>query len=714
MEPQLRLLEEDILLERDGGEILYVIDFAAIFSYIWKRPYRSTASSLNRSSQEDAHEYARQQVALSFLFGGTFQNLLLIPPYRTELENHLQAVLLNAQRATYDWSRIRKMRELVEESPQFINYLKATTVDKGENKALRNTVVDLGRAYFQEMYTVILWESLDVGVTLQQLFDKKILKHANSVIPSLEDFTRDSAAESVDRWEAEIGRRRSKDRVFQTYTDALACAYLEKANQRPGTQQLTVFVSQSKNVITPLRDYPYFTSPINGLPFKIVRDLDYFWVRSVHRDRDLSRIRQDVRLSNTVARSYELLAASQESADDQTRQVIHKSESLWGEAENLLLLSNMSIDDLPDSRERANDEFVSWLMNLYGSEEKPGLKAKAMDLLAKIAKDLLQIGRKWPAGPHFHELQIHVTQDIDRALVRLAVLPDELPITFELVGEDPITLAGKFEAALFPSDKLEIRENILDVALRGNSCGFNVLSACMFAADERYDAAARELDSGLKIANCMEKKELWFLSALFHRKMFLAKPALDAISEALEYDPDDPRFHLECGKIHWLKWYQQREESTTTRVDSDDDLATAIHHLEDALIKVDNAHSTKDLRIQCEHTLAFVYCEKSLLKEQAVDEHDREIAEAHFAKVVELLPMEEWPGRFRDSWAWLLYARALSLGTENVDEKRMWLTEAQKSANRALETQGAVTARRFLLKQHLAHIKRALEGLPSQ
>src|SRR5262249_44607452 len=160
-------------LRRQGGEIFYVIDFSVLYSYMWKSPSRV---HLRLADEADEHVYARRQVALSFLFGGAIPNLLLIPPYSAELRNHLEGLKFQTHVAEFDLrSRLAKISRLVQRSPEFKNFLRASH-DGRESHELatsRAAAIKLGKAYFPELYTILRGEGADVLTTLRNLFDKE-------------------------------------------------------------------------------------------------------------------------------------------------------------------------------------------------------------------------------------------------------------------------------------------------------------------------------------------------------------------------------------------------------------------------------------------------------------------------------------------------------------------------------------------------------------
>ena len=119
---QLSLLEKDMILQNDKYELLHVVDFSAIFAYVYKAFDQASIPSLG--SEPAPRKFARQQVALELMFSSGWP-LLLIPPYALELKNHLDVLKLQvrlADQGIRDRDR-DKLSQLVLRSPEFQRFL---------------------------------------------------------------------------------------------------------------------------------------------------------------------------------------------------------------------------------------------------------------------------------------------------------------------------------------------------------------------------------------------------------------------------------------------------------------------------------------------------------------------------------------------------------------------------------------------------------------
>src|SRR5450755_3387940 len=97
----LQTLQKDLALLLGDLDVaithkyLYVVDFAAIYAYV----YRTVAPPGRPTLPDDTIErsYSRRQVALGLVFSGQVRPLLLIPPYATELRNHLRLLAMKVK-----------------------------------------------------------------------------------------------------------------------------------------------------------------------------------------------------------------------------------------------------------------------------------------------------------------------------------------------------------------------------------------------------------------------------------------------------------------------------------------------------------------------------------------------------------------------------------------------------------------------------------------
>ena len=226
----LDLLLKDTELQEAGFTYFYVVDFAAIYAYIYKR---SDPPFVEIPGEPEERTFARRQLALRALFSGYPGPLLLIPPYSAEMYNHLHSLTARIGLAALD-ARIlyrEKLSRLISKSEHFQAFLRLKS-EKGRRieESVRQAALELGKEYFPELYTTVSFSSLRGQEALQALFKNKVLTDADQLIPECREL--DYTAPDPDDWYARINKRRKGERAYQSRTDAMACMYLSVANQR--------------------------------------------------------------------------------------------------------------------------------------------------------------------------------------------------------------------------------------------------------------------------------------------------------------------------------------------------------------------------------------------------------------------------------------------------------------------------------------------------
>ncbi len=708
LQDHLRILEDDLLFEQSGGEIFYVVDFSVLYAYMWKK---CQGLVLRLPDEPEERVYARRQVTLSFLFGSRVKNLLLIPPYSEELCDHIQSLDHQARIADFDVAQLEKLKTLIKASPEFRRFndmrsaapsaeAKDSEQQKKEEENWRKAVIELGKNYFPELFTIISCEKANVLYTLQRVFEQQIIMHSDSTIKIMEDFGNDFSIDCMVRWKKKIARGRKREqKTFSTLIDAFGCAYLEIADKRlqeNNVNQMVVFVSASQAVIGPIHAHE-FRSVVTGLPRNLVRDLDFFWVRSVQPD--LESVRQNLDIV------VKLLRICDSPGYDGQIEAIDE----WRQTENLFLLTDSHLLEHSDTfSEQVEEDFLSWLYAMHEASTQSGtlLESQRRRLFENFRQKISRIDKILPA-----RTSIIPVVDFEARRAFLKGLPDEADVVVELFSNEAISWAKRVGSAQSEDSKQKLRQEILDWANhRSNPGSLLLLAGYMLASEEKYDAALGELLKGLPKIGGREKKELLYLAAMIERKLFNPIEALAHILAALEVDNEDPRFRVECGKIYWLKWQKEKDE---TRSPSMENLKTATEHLEFGLKTAAAAPLTCYLLPQAENALAFIRCELALSRWPDVDHQEIVAAEGHLKRLRELEPEAKWLGRYYDTSGWVLYTKAVSSKDASDRQKRNWLTDAENHMRHALQQERTSIARQRLVRSHLIKIRQALAGLPT-
>ena len=699
----LQTLEEDLLFQQDGGQILYIVDFAALYAYMWKK---CEGIVLSLPEEKKERVYARRQVALSYLFGGKIKNLLLIPPYSEELCDHVESLDSKARIAHFEMEELERIKRHIKASAEFQKFHEIqsalhsqetsdTEPRKSEKERLRRAVIELGKNYFPELFTIITCEKADVLPTLQRVFDQGIMVHSDTLIKSMVDFGDTASIDCMANWKKKIEKRRKDGQSFATIIDAFGCAYFEMADNRlqiQGDDQLVVFVSSSAAVINPLRQHG-FRSAVTGLERNPVRDLDFFWVRSVQPD--LESVRQNL---DIVVKLLRICDSPEYSGQDE-------AIPDWRQAENLFLITDGHLLEYSDTfSQQAEEDFLVWLNAMHEASTQNGnsLDIQRRKLFANFRQKISQIDKVLPT-----RFPVSPIVEIEAKRAFLKGLSDEAEVALELFDRGAVDWARKVGSQRSDDARRKLREEILDWANhRTNTGSLLLLAAYMLAAEEKYDAALGELLKGLPTISGSERKELLYLAAMIERKLFKPAEALAHILAALEIDRQDPRFQVECGKIYWLKWQTEREERKSPQLQ---DLKTAIEYLQAALKNAGSMQYYQHLIAQAENALAFVHCEQALYSWPSIDEGEIAAAEAHLLSLKKQTA-DSWLGRYDDTAGWVLYAKAVSSRNASAAQKRSWLSEAEEHIKRALQRETSSIGRQRLVRSHLIKIRQALAG----
>jgi hypothetical protein len=626
------------------------------------------------------------------------------------LRNHLQSIAVHAAVADFDATyQIDRIKTLVARSPQFESFLKARFVhqskDPTEFNKLRAAAVELGKEFFPELYTVVSCAATDELKELRQLFDKRILTNADEVFKDFCDFNYESDPLGVDRWKNAIEARRGLDRPFATFVDAIACAYLEAVNRKHCPGELAVYVSQAYDVTVPLSQ-EMFRSQIAEKGINIVRDIDFLWVACVH-DRNLERVRDSLQIVKDLIKIYDFSTGQAEQMTDSRKRVLVESEPLWRRAENLMLLGDSHL--LPggrDVRSAVHDNFLSWMDVIANAstESAAALEQQGRALFDHIRQQISELGLQLPATSSLDLIKIVKTTR--GVLVSVPGMWDEMTATVEIFDRPAVALAKRMRQAKSERARLSLRDEIMKLGSDVHaSNGIRLLSAYFLAIEERYEEALKELHLGLGTASGLERKEFLYVTSMVQRKLFAPSEAFDSIQAALEADATDPRFHVECGKILWLGWHMYQGKSKITS-----DLDDAVKHLQWGVNAADGKDDSRPLLADAENALAFIHCERALAAGDGVERKALGAAEAHLRNLELLFPIDQWTGRYNDTRAWILYARALLARTDGQrEESRKLLGEAEKLVSNAMDREQRVRARQELLKSHLSAIRIASE-----
>ena len=242
IERHLALLQTDLTLQHEGYTYSYVIDFSALYAYLYKAFDSSSLPAL--ATDTEARRFARQQVALQFVFSNSKRPVLLIPPYTSELRNHLDVLRLQINIADHGAREIfrDKLARLVERSREFHAFVQLHSSRRDSPDAsMRQRLTwakSISPSYTQWLCAPLLadWRPL------RSCFRDVSCKIPKPVLPQMADFSFERCESLSMDWFRQINRIRHSKRAYQSLTDALACAYVERANERLNSERHAVLL----------------------------------------------------------------------------------------------------------------------------------------------------------------------------------------------------------------------------------------------------------------------------------------------------------------------------------------------------------------------------------------------------------------------------------------------------------------------------------------
>jgi hypothetical protein len=229
-----------------------------------------------------------------------------------------------------------------------------------------------------------------------------------------------------------------------------------------------------------------------------------------------------------------------------------------------------------------------------------------------------------------------------------------------------------------------------------------LLSAYVLGMEAKFDAALNELARGITLKpGATDNRELYYLGALFHRKLYSADQARLWIERALALDDGDPRYLLEHSRTLWM--INQFATAGGARAARMDELETAISDVQRAGVSKHLEGLGREFKAQLHNALAFFNIERGLITRNW---EDIRTAEKHLARMAELVTEHKWTSKFDDTAAWVNYARAQYAASPQI--KLDVLNVALIWIKRAIEKEKMVGGRQRLLMLHEDRIQEAM------
>ncbi len=677
----LELLQEDARLIQQGYQFYDVVDFAAISAYVYKE---SIPPFPRIGLETNDRRFARSQIALQALFSAYPRPLLMIPPYWEELRNDLRALALKIRVSTLDAGSLykEKFARMVASSEGFRAYvdLRRKNQEKKISPELREQAIEICRKFFPELYAALAFVLFKGKESITALVRNKIITDAAPLLPECDQIVYDMPG--TDEWYKKIIRRRGFERAPQSYTDAMACWYIEWANQQlNASRKIVVFVAPSSSVSTTLAGRPLITLDA-GRKMPATRDLTYCQLASTLKY-DCKLIDESLETVNGLIHLYDSPIPFEWFVDKR-----EKAAEDWKRCENLSLMTTSAEAQLEKQEQSFKTErelmFLDVLDQMYSalkdnSEEYANrLSGDLNALQAEVTQLIQDLPGPRPgtrpaldAGAKNELLQvIRVKDELPKGLrVVLPGLRDELPTQLFFSDSTMISLAKLFqqfkEQGYSDDGMASLRNLILDARSDPGACSdHHLLAGYVLAVEGKYDEALSELDAGWARAGKSETIELSLACAMVHRRLRHGATACELLKHALTLDPDDPRLLLEMAKNLWLKW-----SSADNPNPEPEDLLTALSHL-DEIRAMSGYRSSKNLCAQTENVSTVICTELAILNGEN-NHRFFDQAQECMKQMEEALAVEKWPGRFFDTRGYLSYARAKYLEIDPIKRRRL-------------------------------------------
>jgi len=705
----LLLLRTDAELIAGGVDVYYIVDFAAIYGYIYKTP---DPPFLPIPGESEEQTFARRQVALEILFTRFHQPLLLIPPYVAELQNHLRSLALELAVATLDSTRIlrEKLERLIKGSKEFKIFieLQAGGEVTRSDSALRKAAVAVGKEHFPEVYAALACNSLEASSALRALFKKGALLDSVERLPNLRDVDYSNA--NTRDWFNKISHfRNAPQRSMQTRIDAMACKYVEVANQRLNSDgKIVLFMSPSTSVEKALKDSLVASLP-SQFRLEVVRDLTYCLFSALHRredgyDRTL--------ITDHLSVVGNLLSILDSPIPENRREDAVEATREWKRCENLLMINELatSTNDSAISGKNLDSEFMGILTQLHQAvtKEGEGLRKEIETTFKRLRDDIIQLSKLTPGSGGVHSYSpIRRWSSRSETTVVLPWLHDELEISIKFTDRNAVELARKFKSLRDERYSYEslmaLRNYVVHTATDAATADYRLLSGYMLALEEKFEAALSELTQALRTADSSAQLETVLLMGAILKKRGDAERAVECLERAVSLDSRDPRANVEYARALWLLW--RKGLADARRCDALDE---ALVHLQSAAQNLRKGHQ-KRLSVQIENVSAYIYTERALAS-NCGREDDLSRAAGHIHHMEVSCPEAEWLGRFFDTRAYWRYARARVSGVGRKEQKRL-LEAALSDVQRALGKEDVADRGFGIRYEHQAMISDALKLL---
>jgi tetratricopeptide (TPR) repeat protein len=649
-----------------------------------------------------------EQVTLDYLFN-IFNELILLPPHKSELLNHLRRIHDSSHREKFDAKAFRAKLLGENKIAPLEAIAKMWNVKKELSANDLKTVVDfIGRHYGEFKISELIDATAGVDL-LQSLLEQGKVLMAEERFPNL-DIDLNELRINVVPWYQTFLEERLTASEESNYHDAVACQIIQQINSNAVSKnEILVFVSRSTITLDILDRFSTKTQK-EGAELSLSRNLDSIaalagamaqpnnqtleksYVNSfkillgsfLQRFEDFEISSGDLRV---IAPSVDLSDLKKlEEIGNEFNVVTVKIQSLINSG---LFRADKSLGKFNFSRMKQNT-IMTFLISLLESEdsfvkELDRREEKTKEAIDNLSVNIMQRYEGMKILP-LAEYERIADQDSKKLAKTVPIygIGGELALIVKFQTVRGARLARNlFKRNLVTSttqvtNAIDYRKIIDTEQSNNHSSDLDLLRAYLEAFLGNLSTAVTILECAItNEQNSNQKLEMLYALVFIHRKKEDTLRGLDICLKALSIDPDEPRLLRELGVLIWQSYNASREEvreEVKRIIGETPDVHLAIRYVTKSLKK----RLVKEHQFQCYNSLAYFYAEAD------------EVKSAHnFLKQMLILQKDtdKWPARFHDTRGFVLFKSGLQT---NGEQRKKKLFEALAEFERALEIGGII------------------------
>jgi len=664
----LEYVEADMLLAKNGFEVLFAVDFAEIFEYAhpFVQHVETALKVEGGLAVGDPRQFVRRQVALAFLFRAiSFQRrVVMLPPYMVELRNHTCLLRKKIIRSLPSIGNIvlQKLRDAEHHGQAFDQVLAKLEQKEEISEDDKATLLEYISEYYKELLLVEFYDlenSVGRGLrAIRELVESNALSTVSRKWPKLR-LPIDEIETNARLWTERLNEIEPK-RPFQNERDAFAISETLKLNGLLRDSKKVILLLSHVDKMSKLEDLQLVLnvgpdSPITQLG--LIRNPEYLVSLLVnYRSSDEETLKAVSRAKEYLIEYEEMLEDlvklhEREYPETQINQHLRKAypraAKTIGEIERLQ--SSLTNVRLPLARERLLREYDKVIRPaMYASRYTKRARELALEVCGQdsLAKQLLETEFAGVIARILEErarllsaVELLLAEDLESKISQMVSknLPAEgftqvtAPITSErltysiiLGGEEIVRTLNPLLEAIDTKDADVIAGSLLQLfgsRFRAKEeSDIHLLFAYLLTVIEAYVEAKAEIELGLakKDLDSKLRHELLLLKSVILRISGASDPdvlleAVHTCEEAVAIAEVDPRSLKELGLVKFRYIHQTEEREGEEKIAVPYMLDECILHTERAESELPDYSlgDKKELTTQILNNLAFFYLLKS-------------------------------------------------------------------------------------------------------